>query len=392
MKVLLCHVHYLQAGGEDVVFTTERTILRSAGIDVRTLELRTAQFGKMPFLDRARLALGYPDHRAGRALMRRALAEHQPDLVHFHNIYPLLGPGAIAEAHAAGCATVQTLHNYRLSCLCGYHLRDGEICESCRPTSFRAGVLHACYRSSRPQSLLVQRATSRQWESFVHRGTPSLWLALTPFMRLRYIESGAPGRRVLIKSNSVDEGRQTGKDGRRGVFCGGRLSPEKGIVQLMDVWPDDAPPLTVAGAGPLEDEVQRRVRDNVRYVGELSHDDMLDAMRSALVVAMPSVWPEPLSLVALEAFAQGTPVVAFEGWSLGSVVEQVSTHCTVPFGHFLGMARRATEVCTDARHWQALSDRSLRLWRDSYSHDVNRRALLNAYRLAMEAKGRRMRL
>jgi glycosyltransferase involved in cell wall biosynthesis len=382
MRVLVCHVRYRERGGEDAVFETEMGILRDAGVDVETLDLRSADLDGVPVTQRVRIALGYPDHHWGRALVAEAVERSRPDVVHFHNVYPLLGPGAIREAAHRGCATVQTLHNYRLSCLAGTHLRDGAICELCRPGHFAQGVRHACYRGSHWQSALVRRATTRQWANFIGGDTPLLWLALTQYMRTHYTNLGAPSDRVVVKPNSVAAGEPQDRAGRGGVFCGGRLSPEKGIVQLMDIWPANGPTLTVAGAGPLEAEVRAAARGNVRFVGRLEPQAMRAALRDALVVAMPSVWPEPLPLVALEAFAEGTPVVAFEGWSLGSVVKELSPTCVVHFHDFAGLAQRAIEL-TAAAEWADLSERSLEMWNRTYSHPQNRKALLGAYEQAV---------
>jgi len=385
MRLLVCHVRYSEAGGEDAVVRSEARLMRDAGEHVATLELSSNDFRKMHFRERASVALNYADHSIGRRLVREAITQHRAEVVHFHNLYPQLGPGAIAEADRLGCATVQTLHNYRPSCLMGRYVRDAEFCESCGPGHFRAGVAHACYRGSRVQSLLAGRATTRQWHNFVSRGIPAYWLVLTPFMKWVYERLGAPAQSIVVKANSVDPGQPIGRDGRSGVFCGGRLSEEKGIVPLMRAWPDSAPLLTVAGDGPVRDQVRQAVKHNVRFLGRLQPPEMRAALREALVVAMPSVWPEALPLVALEAFAEGTPVVAFQGWSLASVVADVSPRCLVPQGAFSPLARRAISVA-ETTDWQDLSDRCVDLWRSKYSHPVNRDSLLRIYERALGLK------
>lgn len=387
MRVLLCHVHYRQAGGEDAVFETEAGVLRHAGHDVATLEPLSADLNRIGFIDRVEMALRYQGHDYGRRLMRRAIEEHRPDIVHFHNLYPQLGPGAIEEAHRLGCATVQTIHNYRLSCLAGTHLRNEQTCRLCRPGHFLPGLLHGCYRGSRLQTVVAQRATVQQWHTFIDRHTPTLWLSLTGYMRDHWIEFGAPGERIVIKPNSVGEGRPA-NDVREGVFCGGRLSPEKGFLQLVEAWPPENPDLIVAGTGPLEAQIAAaaETRPNVRFMGRLEHPDMLKAMRSARAVAMPSVWPEPLPLVALEAFAQGTPVVAFADTSLGSVVARVSPDLVVPFPQFDRLVKLAASLASDTDLWRDLSVRSIEVWRERYSHTVNEKALQAAYEKAIEVR------
>jgi len=384
MRVLVCHVRYTQPGGEDVVYRSEAAMLRQAGVDVRTMELRSGSFPASPAMRRARTALTYPDHAWGRQLVREAVLRHRPDVVHFHNLYPLLGPGGVAEADRLGCATLQTLHNYRLSCLTGRHVRDGRFCADCSPGRFAAGALHGCYRGSRAQSLLVARATSRQWDSFLERRTPTLWLALTPFMKRVYAGWSAPAERILVKPNSTAAGEPSGHP-RDGVFCASRLSPEKGVVPLMRAWPADGPLLTVAGDGLLEREARAAVRHNVRFVGRLDQAGVRSALRAARAVVMPSIWPEGLPLVTLEAFAEGTPVVAFDQWAIGEVVRDVSPRCVATYPAFAALARRAADIAA-AADWQALSDTCVSVWRHKYGDHVNRESLVKAYERALSLK------
>ena len=385
MRVLVCHVHYEQPGGEDAVFRAEIELLRDARVEVSTLELQSRDLHAIPFQQRARIALSYSDHGWGRGLVRAAIKQHRPDVVHFHNVFPQLGPGAMAEADRLGCATLQTLHNHRLSCLTGRYLRGGEPCTLCAPEHFANGVRYGCYRGSRAQGFLVSRATTRQWQNFLYRGTPLYWLALTPFVRELYLRFGAPADRVIVKPNSVDEGSPSGIEHRSGIFCGGLLSPEKGIIPLMRAWPDDAPLLTVAGDGPLRGAAEAAVKRNVRFLGRISPRSMRAALRTSLMVAMPSISSEGLPLVALEAFSEGTPVVSFDGWSLGSILSEVSPQCVVTSRDFPALARRACELA-NLVGWESISERCVQLWRDNYSHPVNREALIRIYEAALARK------
>jgi glycosyltransferase involved in cell wall biosynthesis len=386
LRVLACHVRYRQAGGEDAVFVSETAVLRAAGLDVATLDLSSSRLRELSAVDLARVGLFYSSNPLGRAAIRTAVREHRPDVVHFHNLYPLLGPGAVDEAHRLGCATVQTLHNTRVACLTGTNILRSQVCQLCEPAHFFNGVRRRCYRGSLLQSLLASRASTRQWRDFVERGRPDLWLALTPFMKEHLVRLGAPAERIVVKPNSVAAGSPIRRSLRAGVFCAGRLAPEKGHVQLMRAWPADAPELTVAGDGPLEKEAAAAARANVRYVGRLGQEEMRRRLRSALVVAIPSVWFEPITLVALEAFSEGTPVVAFRGWSLGSVVEDLSPGLVVPFADYAGLAARAVATC-EGSGWDHASERCLRLWRQKYSHEVNGDNLVRAYDTALSLRG-----
>jgi glycosyltransferase involved in cell wall biosynthesis len=94
------------------------------------------------------------------------------------------------------------------------------------------------------------------------------------------------------------------------LFYVGRIEQGKGIGELLRhhrflrAVDGDAPDLVLAGALHMALGGER-----LRYVGRISDEDKWDALAGALAVVIPSRW-ESLSLLALEAFAQGTPIVA----------------------------------------------------------------------------------
>src|SRR5207237_9807035 len=105
---------------------------------------------------------------------------------------------------------------------------------------------------------------------------------------------------------------------RTGVVFAGRLVPEKGVEDVLRL-ASRLPklPFTVAGNGPLAAPVRAAP---VRYLGQVGHDDVLEELGRARVAVLPSRWAEPAGLVALEAMAAGTPVVAYETGGLAQYV------------------------------------------------------------------------
>jgi glycosyltransferase involved in cell wall biosynthesis len=63
-------------------------------------------------------------------------------------------------------------------------------------------------------------------------------------------------------------------------------------------------------------------RPNVEFVGEIDEPSKRELMARARVFLMPIDWPEPFGLVAIEAMACGTPVLAFEQGSMPEVIDE----------------------------------------------------------------------
>jgi glycosyltransferase involved in cell wall biosynthesis len=108
-------------------------------------------------------------------------------------------------------------------------------------------------------------------------------------------------------------------DGKRMVFCVGRLETFKGHDVLLRAWPDfckrhpDAI-LCIAGTGRELEDLQQQVAElgiggSVRFIGYLSADEVHQWMAAADLFVLPSR-SEPFGIVLLEAMAHGLPVVA----------------------------------------------------------------------------------
>jgi len=63
--------------------------------------------------------------------MRRMLATHRPDVVHVHNVFPLLSPWVVRAAHDAGVPVVQTVHNFRQTAWPVRTSATARICTDC---------------------------------------------------------------------------------------------------------------------------------------------------------------------------------------------------------------------------------------------------------------------
>lgn len=112
-------------------------------------------------------------------------------------------------------------------------------------------------------------------------------------------------------------------DRRRGdALCFvGRVAVEKGIVEAIEIAQMAGRPLRIAAkiapSGPEQAYYQEVFRpamaaagSDVEFLGELSQEDRDQLFAESYASLMPGSWPEPFGLVAIEALATGTPVIA----------------------------------------------------------------------------------
>lgn len=138
-------------------------------------------------------------------------------------------------------------------------------------------------------------------------------------------------------AGSAERAKQRhGLNGRDVALFVGRIATMKGIVPLIDAIEQHDSGYTVVVAGEVnanskEDverwEVTGRLRaieaqhpERLRWVGFQHGDNLRDLYEAADVCLMPSIH-EPFGIVALEAMASGTPLIATEVDGLGEVVK-----------------------------------------------------------------------
>ena len=397
MRVLLVHNHYGSEApsGENRVFELERDLLVRNGHTIETFERHSDTLIARGNLGLLSGAISTPWNFASAKQMRDVIQYFRPEVVHVHNTFPIISSSIFPAAR--GVARILTLHNFRLFCPAAIPIRAGEVCTLCLDRrSVLPSLRYSCYRRSRVATLPLAVSTVlhrflRTWERDIE-----VFIVLTEFQRDLMISAGLPEDKIAIKPNFSPGKPQSvpwsqRKD--RVVFVG-RLSPEKGVEDLIDAWltwGENAPELRIIGDGPLLNTLRQRAegRRNVVFLGHVAAEVVVVELAQAKLLVLPSMF-ETFGLVLIEAFQTGTPVCVSNRGPLPRIAFD-ARGIVFRAGDPLDLLAKVKSVWGDQERLTLMSEASIRCFEARYSERVSYDALISIYERAIEraSRGRR---
>ena len=329
LRVLAVHNNYSSRvpSGENLAVRDETSWLRAAGVDVKTHEAHNDAVVAGGATARLRQAAESVWSVSAQRRLADDVERFRPDVVHVHNLFPLLTGSVPWAALRRDLPVVWTVHNRRARCVNGTNFRVGEPCDLCKPGWRVPGVRHACYGGSSLASALVS-VSSSLYAGIARRRVTTI--AISEAVKTWLVtEAGFTPERVQVKYNGVPaptvEGEPPGTS-RRFVFAG-LLGAHKGVGLLLDAWaradlPADVE-LHVAGDGVLGPDVAAAAQRDPRITwhGHVRPEGVHALMAGARAVVVPSRWEEPFGRVAAEALAQGRPVITTGSGGLAEIVD-----------------------------------------------------------------------
>jgi glycosyltransferase involved in cell wall biosynthesis len=255
-------------------------------------------------------------HQTGRPIVhgrriRRILDGGDYDVIHFHNVSLVGGPGILAYGQAL---KLYTAHEYWLVCPTSMLWRHNrEICT--QKQCFRCPLHY-----NRPPQLW-------RWTSLLESQLPHIDAFLTPsaFAAAKHAELGFSRTMEVLPNFLPDaEPEDTATAPRsEGVAAApyflfvGRLKMYKGLQDVIPLFGEGAPADlliagTGAGTGNYEPELRRLAArlPRVRFLGRLTSSELRRYYADAIAIVVPPIHFEIAPLVVVEAFREGTPVIA----------------------------------------------------------------------------------
>lgn len=388
LRVLSVYEAYLQRGGEDMAFESEADLLEKNGHTVHRFRVEADELRQLSLMKRPRIAAQSLWSQRYYRLFRRLGRELRPDIVHFHNTFPLVSPAAYIACKQEGVPVVHTLHNYRLLCPSSTFFRDGAPCEDCLGRRVPwPSVVHSCYHDSAVRTSVIATMLSVHRMRGTWQNDIDLYFTPSAFSRRKFIEGGFDPERVVVKPNFVDyHFLPQATPGNFFLFVG-RLVDYKGIRSMLDAWRrlNTVIPLRIIGDGPMENEVTEAARQdpNISYLGRQPSELVMTEMRSARALIFPSIWYEMLPITILEAFAAGLPVISADIGAMGAeLVEDGRNGLLFAPGQADDLAAKVYFAWSQPHEMLQMGRRAQAKYRLKYTAASNYKQLIQGYQKA----------
>ena len=263
------------------------------------------------------------------------IAKEKIDLIHAQHV--LTGPASILAARTTGIPSVCTVRDYWPVCYWGDLLSDpdtGVVSPACS-----AAEMARCLRPRTglawPVALTAipyMRANLRHKQETLARANVIVAVSNYVAAALRQRAPDLEQSRIESIPNGVDVAAVRAQADVTSrplaepyVLFVGKLAKNKGVTALVDVAARArlGVPLVIIGDGPerrsLEQAAAAAGRD-VRVLGWRDRRDVFQWLHHAELLIFPSVWPEPLSRVLIEASALSVPIAAMNTGGTSDII------------------------------------------------------------------------
>ena len=319
MKIALVHSFYSQnvASGENAAVMAASEALASAGHEVRIISRSTDDHSqqRLRYATRSGLtvATGFgpsPD---------RELDAFGPDVVHVHNLFPNFGTNWIQRWSNR---LVTTIHNFRPLCANGLLFRNGQNCFECLEGSNLSALQHRCYRDSTLATLPLVLRSLRGVNRNPLLSRSRRIIFLSKLAQQIYEEAGLAEDKNIVIPNGISSASRMASSASNGRWLTiGRLSPEKGILELAEIWPRSEQ-LDVIGSGEQHSRISDLSNAYVSLLGSFERAETRRILSDYEGLIFPSKCLEMQPTVVLEAMSAGIPVVALSGNAGAKVVQE----------------------------------------------------------------------
>lgn len=315
--------------------------------------------------------------------------KENPDIIFFHAIWnPFLVDIAVALK-----PTIRKALDYRIFCpgALRYRYLTNTICTA-KPGLkcwFYANVGGCGVRLPHHRlARLIMRKVDVEINKKVHR-----MIAVSEYVAKELILSGIDEKRIVVNLNfkDINNSEVNYQSMGKNILYVGRLERTKGIDFLIRAMKllDRECHLDIIGVGRMRKKLEQlthnlQLSNRVRFLGWISNVELREYYKKAQVFVLPSVWPEPLGIVILEAMANSVSVVASGVGGIKEMVKEGETGFLVKPKDVRELAHKIKNLLDNSELRKKIGENGKRFIQEKVNKERHLKILLETFEAACD--------
>lgn len=371
MKIYQIHNKYRYFGGEDSVVDEEAKLLRSHNHEVNQL-IRDNSVELISFQDKLSVFknISY-SHKSVEILNKEFLKFGNPDIVHVHNTFPLWTYSVFDFFNKKNIPIILTLHNYRLIWeKLGLFNKDREN--------------YGYFKDSNIGSFIISKFINKRKDLLQH---VSKFITFTEFTKQEFSRHVIPENKLVIKPNFLNIKPSNIKPfiEKKNAIYASRISKEKGILTLVETFKNVDIKIDILGDGPLLEKLKKNNKNNnIKFHGSLSRNETSKFINRSKFIIIPSECYEGFPMTILEAFREGTLVLASNIGSIQSIVKNKHNGVLFEHGNKLDLINKVKWIVNNPKLCDQIALNANNEFNKKYSSEVNYKQLIKIYEDAIK--------
>ncbi len=307
--------------------------------------------------------------------------EFRPDIVQLHQIdHPFF-----LHAAGQGVPMVRFLHDQSWFCSAGDRMLNGY--EACHRAHGAACLWHHYASGCGGRNPSGNLSRWQRVQRNITLGRQQHFQVASEFMAQGLMENGFSRSAIDVVLLYARAPKVSGEVVPGRIVVASRLVPAKGVhllVKAMAAIEDETCTLAIAGDGPERGRLealteQLGLEKRIRFMGEISPDEVDAELSAAEVVVTPTLRPEPFGLIGPEAMAHGKPVVAFTGGATPEWLQNGRNGVILSERSASALAAVMSSLFSNRPEMQHMGKHGQMIWRESFSEEVYVRRLCASF-------------
>jgi len=342
-----------------------------------------------------RAALGEGDNSA---VVKKTLAEFSPDAVYVHKMADLSVIQTLVES---GVPLLRMVHDHDIYCMRSYKYNffTRKICtRAASPYCIFPCLASVVKKSGGGFPLKWVSYSEKKREIALNRRFDRM-VVVTTYMRDELLNNGFDASRIEIHApvpRMGDPNLRSSFSDRNLIIYAGQIIRGKGVDVLLEALAQVKTKFecVILGDGNHKtfcEELSKKLglADRVTFKGFIPQEELKGYYRECSVVALSSLWPEPIATIGLEVMRYALPVVGFDAGGIKDWLIDGKDGFLVPWMDRAKFAARIDQLLNDKPLAKKLGEAGLRFVSERYDFETYIGDLENMFARVIAGKNKK---